>query len=1028
MAQYNNSELLNEVARIFRARLDPGREGGTLNTEQEYSQLLEMTATTFLMNQESVFYVGSLAKNRLSSLVKQEVAIVEDMLISLDHLGQIGKPVKDTATLSNAKTALLALDSADSVSGRPELTRFSNLMDKFAAQFRTSLLSRSGDFVRPKESARNILLKNMTKLHKVHAKMLASLTSLRDLMKTYSKVDIPSRVSSTVMTSIRNSLDELILAIESDSDVDNVAKSRDTLLTALASKSAVQVVSDFSDPSGLKVRSPTNPIPSTIKHTGQVTGDGEPASVTSGKGPWPLPISDTLDIKVNGAAAVSIPVNEAVGDTLKGENSGDFVITSATENLHAVVDPNLYKGTVNVGTTTDAELNEFIALGYRHLGCPVWFSGMDGTEYAGTGQPNPDFNARVITEMRLLQTGSISISSSTISPDIYGIFAGAWVGVDEAASGFKSDHEGMYIKQGSTRYEILQVINASSAYVLVADGMSPPAVAPMELRGQTTVAGGTKFDFLPAMDAANTPTGLPPPPPDTWNDARGECSIAPAIKTVKLTTGTRTAAQVVADVVAENGNFSGASVAEEALNRFAKISVSAGDPTKLSIAVRSWTNTFLAVSGTFSQAQSPSAPIVLIENSAHSVLGFSEGLEVPGTGKSPSLTPEELVGMIKDEIPSSTPEVVEEELYAAESLNTVISTDQVNDPSVDFSSFAEEGDLVEILTGFHAGLYQIVTVAGSTLNLRETVFESSESGLKYRVIQQTVKVSSTSGPGSSIEVEASPAILGFPSGIFYGSIPQFEAVDKLGEKYPFSEVAPGDLLRIAGENQTVEVTGSEGGVLSLAIGLPSNKIGVGFEIQGGSSKSFGEMERGLTTMTESNNLLKKYGFDVDVSAVDNALTSAVLPGQNFASNRNRAKQVLADLLSLLTSNPPRAGEYTAEIPTSSFTVEGVIESYSAPKIEAVEQILSAMQERKYERASKLLREGNLEEFFATTEKTGSFGGSVMDAARVVVGDLPDPPSQASSVLGQYNQAAQSREVVDADKSFEDYDPSLESSE
>ena len=74
MADYSTSEILNELARIFRARLTPGREGGTLNTQQEYGQLLEISSLTLLLQNDAIFYLAFLASNKLSSIVSQEIA------------------------------------------------------------------------------------------------------------------------------------------------------------------------------------------------------------------------------------------------------------------------------------------------------------------------------------------------------------------------------------------------------------------------------------------------------------------------------------------------------------------------------------------------------------------------------------------------------------------------------------------------------------------------------------------------------------------------------------------------------------------------------------------------------------------------------------------------------------------------------------------------------------------------------------------------------------------------------------------
>ena len=282
MSDYTNAEILNEVSRIFRARIDPGKEGGTLNTQVEYTQLLDSASLTLLLHNDAIFYVARLVRNSLLSLSLQEIRLVEDTLLALDHLGQIGAPVRDTTILSDANTTLLSLDAAGSVKDRPEAQRFNSQMDRFADLHRKNIVSQvAAQIVRPREEARTIIKTNLDRLKKVHAKLLNSVFALRDLLDEYLSLDVPSKVAATALTNIRANLAELGEKIPSTTDANNIAESRKNVLTALASKTAVKSISGFSDPREVKVQSPTNPVPASLKHTGRVAGVGTPASVLS---------------------------------------------------------------------------------------------------------------------------------------------------------------------------------------------------------------------------------------------------------------------------------------------------------------------------------------------------------------------------------------------------------------------------------------------------------------------------------------------------------------------------------------------------------------------------------------------------------------------------------------------------------------------------------------------------------------------------------------------------------------------------
>ena len=282
MANFSSAELQSEIAKIFRAAVTPVYEKGSLNTKDEYAQLLELASITFLLHPDSIFYVAKMAANLLNSSLIQEIALVEDILVGLEYLEQIGEAVTNTTTLSNAKTSILALDASTSVTGRPETARFDKQMAQFADYLRKNVISKStNDLSYPREAARNVIRADFDKLKVVHADLIAGVFSVRDLMDTFQKLDIPSRATKGALQSIRQRLDATILQIETMDEVSNVAASRQFFLRTMANKTAVQMISSFGDPSELKYRSPVHPIPPGISYYGYTDGGGTPVSITT---------------------------------------------------------------------------------------------------------------------------------------------------------------------------------------------------------------------------------------------------------------------------------------------------------------------------------------------------------------------------------------------------------------------------------------------------------------------------------------------------------------------------------------------------------------------------------------------------------------------------------------------------------------------------------------------------------------------------------------------------------------------------
>lgn len=998
MADYSNAELLNEVSKVFRASLNPGKEGGTFNTFIEYQQLLEMTSVTFLFNPDSIFYIARLAANQLNSILVQEVAILEDMLVALDDLGQIGSPIRDTTTLSNARTSILSLDAAESVTNRPESQRFARQMDTFAAQLRKNLVSleKDGAFVRPREEARNLIQANLVKLSALHAQLLDQIFSLRDALVEFLSLDLPSKVSTTALSSVSSRLQANIDEISTNTDTENVAASRRLFLETLANKVSVEILSTFTDPTEFKYRSPNRPIPSTLKHYGRVTGQGTPASVTTNAGPWVLPVSAPLVLSVSGGAPITLNLDTIKGAVLNARNSQAYEITSDKMDLHVTVDPQVWNSTIIYGGTNWLGTpwvsgSDFIRLGFKHLGALILLPDVD------TGIDPNDIHLRYITEMGELQTisaGNWTLSGSTLS-------ASAFNASGEGAIGFQPGHVGAYIEDSWGQvFEVIQVISVTQC-VLDLRGMTLPAGL-LKLRGTySSGIGSTFLGFQPNLTTAVAPGD--------------RVVIGPSVKTARLSAGTRSAANIISDIQAEVGVFDAGHVGAP-LNWHISPELVSGDSTRICLRIRSKLNPFVQITGRFTRPRNPVGFAAIDEGSAHAIFGYREG----ETDTTSLLTPGELVDLVGAQS-GLTAEVLTTTLNEG-TLETSATTSQVIDTSANFTALGvAANDQIEILDGVAAGTYRILSVlSATTLSVDIPVFIAKESST-YRIFREQVQIAITSaGPNSYLTVVSAPSELGLTAGTVYSAIPSFEAVDKLGNKLSFTGVLPGDFLRVVGQDEVV-ISDVQDTLLTLETGLQSTFTKVGFEIQSASARAFNTFNASLTTFTNSRNLLKKNNFDEDVSAIDNACTSAILPGQNFLSSRNQAKRMVSDLLSILTSTLLRSDEYSATVTINPNNLSDLLDTYGAAAIEVVDNILEAFSDRKYDRAATLLRACKFVDFYGTNEETGSFSGAVMNASRLVVKDLPNVSNTRHDFLAQRDIATSTLESTDAEEDFSDTD-------
>jgi hypothetical protein len=232
-------------------------------------------------------------------------------------------------------------------------------------------------------------------------------------------------------------------------------------------------------------------------------------------------------------------------------------------------------------------------------------------------------------------------------------------------------------------------------------------------------------------------------------------------------------------------------------------------------------------------------------------------------------------------------------------------------------------------------------------------------------------------------------------------------------------VVVGDLLRIVGSSTQISITAVGDTELELESGLSSDVESNGFEIRSQAALQYETMQELLQTYTTSATLLPKNNFDENLDEIDNAVTLALLPGRNFASSRNRAKQLLAELLSIMTDSPRRSDEYSTTPLTASLNLEDILADFSVTAVEAFDNLLNTFIERKYTRAVSLLQSAQIAGFYSSDEETGSFGGAVMSSSRAVSRDLPDVPSGDFEVDDTVNLAVGSTEHLDADFYFDD---------
>lgn len=716
-------------------------------------------------------------------------------------------------------------------------------------------------------------------------------------------------------------------------------------------------------------------------------------------------------------------------------------------------------GTVRNDYYDTVQLDPPRKLGFKHLGAPIFFTLGTPKESISTGfEPGAGFGGwtvdgdntledssewaeigdrrwpylfvpRVVTELAPI---SVPFLLTYVSDNIFSAPSGS----------FAEGHVGFYIRTGANdpdrweRYEIIEFID--SATVRIDDRGSNLArfPEPVMLFGQKGDRSQVTFspDLLADTDsvAANDGGGRGPfNIPDTC-----QVAIGPAVKTATIPPNGGFSMTTL--VAALSDPVNGA----QETNKYAHASYHCifreqiGFSGHLTIQGRSrYLPEELGIALTFYQVRpelQPETdnfghrlaafpgpyPLVVIEDSAHEVLGYDAAQKVD-PNSDPYLTTEELESVILETADADTTdvEVLEEEVFGGV-LETVSETKNVRDLSADFVALGIDlGFILEIKDGDVAGEYIIQGRVSSTdLSVQMQPKQNSRgfigrrTNLAYRILRRRLKIASkNAGPGSTVEIVSAPAQLGFPIGVRSGTVPEIIAVNANGEEMDMTGLVTGS----SSGGMIVEGQGDSG--VRIAGGVPSTLAGLRFSFTGFTENALDTMLRSLETMATSRSLLGQHGFDVDLTELDAALSPVLAPGATLQSNVGTAKRLLADLLSVLTSTPLRASEYShTTIQVLSPTMEGSVIAYTAPRVPALDALVDTLNQFRFDRALSLLITGDLSAFFGTTHETASYAGAVVAASRQAYNDTPGQPQLLGDVEDSESELSAVEQTFDGD--------------
>lgn len=1030
---FTQADLLNQLSRVFTSRVADVREGSVVDPTVSYQQVVDLLSLTILMQPRSIFHIAKLASNRLHALVRQEAAVLEDMLVLLANL-QFA--IRNSATdlsqsglteLADARTAILELGFAEAVRGRPELNRALRKLDEFLATLRPNVVTPQGTLGFPRGEARKGLSLNLLRLQVLHREVVAHLAPLRDLIEELRKLDIPTKAARTAFGNIQKDLQEMIDAIRGRGDEDNIAQSRQYLLQALTNRVALATTENFIEP---------NPDESLVASgsglTAKVVGEGTAATVVSAAGPWPLDSAllniRTVSVEVDGGAVQTVDFSDVIGAAIEGRNKTPFNFSPPAvtvppvepseikkrNRLHLVVDSQSYEFTVSTWRSAagsvlptptaglgaeQAVLTPRATLGFKHLGCPFTVVDFSLFTFADVAKgPQTDAHPRIIVELENLKTVTLTHAVG----DEYTAPAGT----------FETWYIGFYIKKANARYEITEVFSDTRAAIDVRADALGSAAGSVSIFGQNNATSIIQF-WPPLPDPALSGQQI--------TAAGSKVTVGAAVKTVQFSESSQTDAQVVAainvevDPTTDLRPYTQTGFAVKARARDGKVIIEARSRLRIE----------LAIAPAFYEAKRASPPstvpqkAAILAESGHEILGFGLGQGVD-PGVDPFLTAQELKAKLEAGFIGVTVETVRDVLREGV-LSTTAGSKTVTDATVNFTTLGiVAGVQLEIQSGDAAGDFVISSVSGSNLVLyRGSNFKSAEIGLPYRLVRDRVRLTSKKkGFGSSLKVTGQPTAFAFPSSIQYGLLPEIVVVDvATGKQKNFTKegVRAGDSVAVDGQTRTVSSVAASGLSLILDAGLRANLENAPFAVDGLAESSFRTLRNNLKTFTTSESLLRKHGFERSVADIDAAFTTVLSPGASLLASTNQARDLVLYLLSILTGQLRRSVEHGYTLPAASMRLDEVLLAYKAPDVAALTDVLDAMHERRFDRAADFVVGARLKEFYALTQQTASYSGSVLRTSQIVIDATPRQSSAQADVEAATDTATSTQVVEGAEE-------------
>lgn len=386
MANFTSTELEAAVSRYVRSTVKTERTAlGPLDVRYSFDEVREFVASTLVFDPSSVFYLLSLAANRVNQDQAQATSYLTDIITGIGEVGRDTTVVTQTSLLEDAAAALLDVERTirdnSAIAAKP-FSRYSQALDSFTAKSLTPNVRRSGsgfpdvyEIVRPPQQAQTAIRAAVAELRDLHVALLAEVRQLAAAFSEFMAANLPLIAIQRSIPLVRQDLRTLKGSFDKATRDGAIEQTRDAFLALQAGKAVVTNLTSISDPSEARMSSTGTSADRAAAASPSATATPAQVLTTLSAPYFVTPTSNELRLELNGGPeqifTLSVPdpafvlgsvdepydIHGASAAVLNASFVGPYTVPAAPDNLFSLyVDGVGYGVTLTAGSRTAAQL------------------------------------------------------------------------------------------------------------------------------------------------------------------------------------------------------------------------------------------------------------------------------------------------------------------------------------------------------------------------------------------------------------------------------------------------------------------------------------------------------------------------------------------------------------------------------------------------------------------------------------------------------------------------------------------------